>query len=99
MSERYPVYEHSGYTKQVVWVDHTDFQPRRIEFYDRKDDLLKTLDMLEYRQYLGTYWRAHRLEMENRQTGKSTTLTFAEYRFKLGLGEGDFEKSRLERVR
>lgn len=99
VTERYPVYEHSGYTRQVVWVDHADFQPRKIEFYDRKSELLKTLQLLEYRQYLGTYWRAHRLEMENRQTGKSTTLTFSDYGFKVGLGAGDFEKGRLERLR
>lgn len=99
VTERFPVYEHSGYTRQVVWVDHADFQPRRIEFHDRKGDLLKTLDMLEYRQYLGQYWRAHRLEMQNHQTGKSTTLTFSDYRFKLGLGDGDFQKGRLERLR
>ncbi|MEQ8814670.1 MAG: outer membrane lipoprotein-sorting protein [Thalassobaculum sp.] len=99
VTERFPVYEHSGYTRQVVWIDHTDFQPRKIEFYDRKGDLLKTLDLLEYRQYLGKYWRAHRLEMQNRQTGKSTTLSFSDYAFGLGLGEGDFQKSRLERLR
>ena len=99
VTERYPVYEHSGYTRQVVWIDHADFQPRKIEFYDRKGDLLKSLELLEYRQYAGTWWRAHRLEMENRQTGKSTTLTFSDYSFKVGLGEGDFEKGRLERLR
>lgn len=99
VSERYPRYEHSGYTKEVVWVDQTDFQPRKIEYYDRKGDLLKTLDLLDYRQYLGTYWRAMRLEMQNHQTGKSTTLTFADYAFKTGLDEGDFEKSRLARLR
>jgi outer membrane lipoprotein-sorting protein len=99
VSERFPVYEHSGYSKQVVWVDHTDFQPRKLEFYDRKGDLLKTLKMLDYRQYLDTYWRAHRLEMENHQTGKSTTLSFSDYTFRTGLDEGDFEKSRLARLR
>lgn len=99
VTERYPVYEHSGYARQVVWIDHTDFQPRRIEFHDRKGDLLKTLRLLEYRQYLGTYWRAHRLEMENHQTGKSTTLAFSDYAFRVGLGEADFEKGRLERLR
>lgn len=99
VSERFPVYEHSGYTRQVTWVDHTDFQPRKVEFYDRKGDLLKTLELLEYRQYLGRYWRAHRLEMQNQQTGKSTTLAFSDYSFKLGLSESDFQKSRLERLR
>lgn len=99
VSERYPRYEHSGYTKQVVWVDHAEFQPRRIEFYDRKGDLLKTLEMHDYRQYLGRYWRAHRLEMENHQTGKSTTLAFSDYSFQVGMDADDFEKGRLKRLR
>ena len=99
VSERFPVYEHSGYTKQVTWVDHTDFQPRKVEFYDRKGDLLKTLELVDYRQYLGKYWRALRLEMVNHQTGKSTTLAFSDYSFKVGLDDGDFRKSRLERLR
>jgi hypothetical protein len=37
--------------------------------------------------------------MENHQTGKSTTLAFSDYSFRLGLDEGDFQKSRLERLR
>ena len=37
--------------------------------------------------------------MTNHQTGKSTTLTFEDYSFKVGLSEGDFEKNRLKRVR
>lgn len=99
VSERFPVYEHSGYTRQVTWVDHADFQPRKVEYYDRKGDLLKTLLLEEYRQYPGGYWRSHRLEMENHQTGKSTTLAFSDYRFGLGLGAADFVQSRLERLR
>jgi len=97
--ERTPLYEHSGYTKQVSWVDKQDFQPRKTEFYDRKDALLKTLLQLDYKQYRGQYWRTHRMDMTNHQTGKSTTLTFEDYSFKVGLSEGDFEKNRLKRVR
>jgi outer membrane lipoprotein-sorting protein len=97
--ERTPVYEHSGYTKQIVWMDKTDFQARKLEFYDRKDSLLKTLMLTDYRRYLDTYWRAHTLEMTNHQTGKSTTLTFSDYRFQVGLAEKDFRKNRLKRAK
>ena len=55
--ERRPLYEHSGYTRQVVWTDTTDYQPRKVEYYDRKDELLKTLEMTDYRLYLNTHWR------------------------------------------
>ncbi len=97
--ERTPRYEHSGYTRQIVWMDKGEYQPRKLEFYDRKESLLKTLMLTEYKQYLGQYWRAHKLEMENHQTGKSTTLTFTDYEFGLGLKDSDFRKNRLARLR
>ena len=70
-----------------------------MEFYDRKEELLKTLVFDGYRQYLDQYWRAASMHMENHQTGKKTTLEFKEYQFRIGLDEGDFTKSRLKRVR
>ncbi len=48
---------------------------------------------------MGKYWRAHNLQMDNHQTGKSTTLTFSDYAFQVGLNETDFKSSRLKRVR
>ena len=71
--ERTPRYENSGYTKQVSWVDQADFQVRKVEFYDRRGDLLKTLTLADYREYDGI-WRSHKLAMVNHQTGKSTLL-------------------------
>ncbi|MGB5474144.1 MAG: outer membrane lipoprotein-sorting protein, partial [Gammaproteobacteria bacterium] len=41
--ERYPKDEKSGYTRQVIWVDKEHYKERKIEYYDRKDALLKTL--------------------------------------------------------
>jgi outer membrane lipoprotein-sorting protein len=97
--ERYPRYEHSGYTRQVSWVDQTHFQVRKVEFYDRRDGLLKTLTLDDYRQYEGEYWRSHRFSMINHQTGKSTELVYSDYRFGVDLSEGDFVRGALERVR
>ena len=97
--ERYPRYEHSGYTKQVSWIDQDAHQIRKIEFYDRKDALLKTLTLNDYRLYDGQFWRAHFLSMENHQTGKSTDLRYSDYRFRTGLSDRGFDKGALRRVR
>lgn len=97
--ERYPVYEYSGYTREIAWIDKAIYQPAQIEYYDRKDALLKTLTFHDYKQYLDRYWRAERMEMVNHQTGKSTTLEFNNYRFKTGLTERDFDRNSLKRAR
>ena len=96
--ERLPRYENSGYTRQLAWVDTTDFQIRRVEFYDRRGDLLKVLELDDYRNYSGI-WRAHRLSMHNVQTRKSTELLYGDYEFDIGLDANDFVKSRLSRLR
>jgi outer membrane lipoprotein-sorting protein len=97
--ERIPQYESSGYTREITWVDQTEYRIQRVDFYDRKDTLLKTLRLEDYRQYLDKYWRAHDLSMENHQTGKTTRLTWSGYEFRVGLEEGDFTKDRLKRMR
>lgn len=97
--ERYPLYENSGYTRQVTWIDQQEYRVQRVEFYDRKDALLKTLTFSGYRQYLDQYWRADEWYMENHQTGKTTRLTFAGWDFRKGLDDNDFDPNRLERLR
>jgi hypothetical protein len=97
--ERIPQYPHSGYTRQVTWVDMEMYQPLKVEFYDRKKSLLKTLTFEKYQQYLEKYWRADQMHMVNHQTGKSTTLTWSEYRFRTGLEHGDFTRNSLKRAR
>jgi Outer membrane lipoprotein-sorting protein len=97
--ERIPLYENSGYTKQVVWWDSEEYRVQRIDFYDRKDSLLKTLRYRDYQEYLGEYWRPGVMAMENHQNGKSTDLLFSEWVFASGFSEGDFTPSRLRRGR
>lgn len=96
--ERRPRYENSGYVRQVAWYDQTAFQLRQIDFYDRKDALLKTVTYEDYRQY-GEIWRSHLFRMVNHQTGKATDLRFGEYTFTVGLDDGDFVKGALKRQR
>ena len=97
--ERYPAYKHSGYTRQVVWIDTEGYRMVKAEFYDRKKALLKTLVASDFQQFLGHYWRPGRMDMVNHQTGKSTLLEWSEYQFKTGLSGRDFRSQTLKRVR
>jgi len=96
--ERLPRYENSGYTRQVAWIDQVDYQIRKVEFYDRRGDLLKVLELSDYRNYDGV-WRAHKLSMRNVQTRKQPDLVYSNYQFGTGLSENDFVKGRLSRLR
>ncbi len=97
--ERIPLYQHSGYSKQIAWTDQTTYQTRKVEFYDRRGDLLKTLQFNDYRQYAQGWWRSHEMVMDNHLTRKSTTLSYSSYEFGKGLTEKDFVKGVLRRVR
>ncbi|OCQ20001.1 outer membrane lipoprotein-sorting protein [Pseudoalteromonas luteoviolacea] len=97
--EQIPVDRYSGYTKQRVWLAKTHYQPLKVEYYDRKDTLLKTLELQEYQLYLDKIWRANKLVMNNVQTQKATTLTTTELVFKTGLQSNDFNKASLKRAR
>ncbi len=99
VSERYPQYENSGYTRQIVWTDKMMYQALKVEFYDRKNALLKTLVLSEHQQYLDKYWRPSRMDMINHQTGKETTLLWENYKFGNGLTDRDFDRNTLKRAR
>ncbi len=97
--ERYPQYKYTGYTRLVTWLDTEMYQPVKIEFYDLKNSLLKTLTYHDYTQYLNKYWRPGKMEVINHQTGKSTVLNWEKYEFNTGLKKRDFDRNSLKRAR
>jgi hypothetical protein len=97
--ERVPLYKKSGYSKQISWIDQSIFQLRKLEFYDRRGQLLKVLEASDYREYLDGIWRSHRFAMKNVQTKKQTDLIWEDYQFKTGLNDSAFEKGKLSRIR
>jgi len=97
--ERYPKDEKSGYTRQVIWLDKEHYKERKIEYYDRKKALLKTLTFADYQQFRDSFWRAQDMHMVNHQTGKSTRLLQTNYDFAANLDDRDFDKNSLKRAR
>ncbi len=97
--ERKPEYKHSGYTRQVAWLDKEAYRLIKVEYYDRKKALLKTLAVSDFNQYLGHYWRPGTMDMVNHLTGKSTLLEWTNYQFQTGLTDRDFRSQSLKRLK
>lgn len=97
--ERFPTDKNSGYTRQIAWIDKAEFRLLKVDYYDRKKKLLKTLTASKYKSYGKNYWRAGEFNMQNHQNKKSTVLAWSEYEFTKGLKERDFDQSSLRNAR
>jgi predicted RND superfamily exporter protein len=96
--ESRPKNKKSGYSKRVSFIDLAEYRVQRIDFYNRRGDLEKTLEFQDYRQYEGQFWRAHVMKMQNHQTGKSTRLSWGDYNFRQGLTARDFTPQGLPKA-
>jgi len=93
--ERYPKDKNSGYLKQVVYVDKNRFVVLKIEFFDKKKELLKTATYSGYKKIKNTY-RVTKMLMTNHQNYKATTLEYIEDNIHLNLDEKLFSKRYLK---
>jgi len=96
--EQIPTYENSGYTRTEVWYDTKEQREVRIDYFDRKNSLLKTYKTSGWKRY-GRYWKPQRMEMNNVQNGNTSVLEWSDIRFSLGLAARDFDTNSLKRVR
>jgi hypothetical protein len=93
--ERFPVEKDSGYARQVVWMDKEYLSPVRIEYYDRKNELLKVARFEGFKKH-GKYWRFSTIRMENVQTRKKSVLTWENRQLGIKPPAESFDSARLE---
>lgn len=97
--EQDPVDPKSGYTRRLVTYNKDKgYRMEKVEFYDRKNSLLKTLTYSDYKLYKGKFWRAGIFNMVNVQSNKETKLEFSGYDFDANLTEDDFTQVALKRA-
>jgi len=84
----------SGYKRQVIWFDKEYMNPLRIDFYDRKDELLKTAVFTGYKKF-GNLWRSGKIEMTNVQTKKKSILTWHDRKLGVEVASAVFEPAGL----
>jgi len=93
--ERIPKDAHSGYSKQIIYIDPKSYLAKEGEYYDKRGRLLKKVSFLRYKHIDGVA-RIVRMEMKNVQNGKSTLLIWDKDRIKAGLSQSDFSKRVLK---
>lgn len=93
--ERVPVSRQSGYARHVLCLDREYQLPLHIDYFDRKNELLKTSVYSQHSRH-GAVWKIDAIEVRNVQTGKRTLLTWSEREVGIGLDPRDFEPSALE---
>ena len=93
---RVPKDKNSGYTKQVTWVDTKEFLIQKVDYYDRKGELLKTAIFSGYKKIDGVY-RVGKIDMKNHQNDKETILVWEDDKIKAGLNSKNFDKRELKK--
>jgi len=91
-----PVSKYSGYTKLISYVDPKTFLIQKVEFYDRKKELLKVETFANYKKLQGVY-RIGQITMKNVQNDKSTILIWHDEKIKNSLKAKDFHKRYLKK--
>ena len=97
--EQDPVDPKSGYTRRLVTYNKDKgYRIESVEFYDRKNSLLKSLNYSDYKLYKEKFWRAGTFKMVNHQSNKETILNFSDYNFDANFTDDDFSQAALQRA-
>lgn len=91
-----PVSKYSGYTKLISFIDTKTFLVLKIEYYDRKKELLKVAEFSNYQKF-GSIHRIGEIHMKNVQNDKTTILVWSNQKVKTGLKAKDFHKRYLKK--
>ncbi len=85
------------YGKLELWLRQTDCAPLRIEFYDDKMKLLRTLHYSNFKKYgkheMPSHWRME----NNKDPGRETILSVLEASFDIPISDSIFTKENLEK--
>lgn len=92
---RYPKDKNSGYSKQITYIGVKDFLVYKVEYYDRKKELLKTAIFSGWKKLDGVYINSE-IVMTNHQNSKKTILQWDNKKIKLNLNKRDFSKRKLK---
>ena len=89
----------SGYTKQIMHISKKYMNPIKVEYFDRKDMLLKTAIFSGHKQFsVGgkQMYRARSVHMKNIQTGKESIFNWLSRRLGIEHKKSSFKKSYLK---
>ncbi len=86
------------YSKRTLWIDKTTHLMLRTDFYDLKGNLLKVFRASDIKVIPSSkdYYRAHKIELENVQTGNMTKVVYTDFIINKGIKSDMFSTTWLE---
>lgn len=88
--------EKSLYGDVVKYVRKDNWVPIRVEFFDKKKELLKVSRVLELKQ-IGGNWTPMKVEMQNVQSDHKTIMTITKVEYDTDIPDRYFTKTHLEK--
>lgn len=91
--ERYPTNTKSGYKKQISYIDQAMMTPIRVDYFNRRGDLLKTGTFSDFKKYTvgkKDMYRAGKIFMDNKQTRKQSELMWLSRNIGVPVKDKDF---------
>lgn len=80
----------SGYSKKILWVRKDILLTMKIEFYNKRDKLVKTQTQLEVEKVQGEAYRAKKVVMDHHQNEHKTMIMVAKRELEPKLSEAIF---------
>jgi predicted RND superfamily exporter protein len=87
-----------GYGRTEFWVNSSSWLVTRADFWDPKDELLKSLVVTDIRK-IDDIWTRHELAITNHKTGHQSRFVFSEVDYKTSVDDTVFTQRALARGR
>lgn len=94
--ESAPTDSKSIYSKKTTWIRKDNYMSIKVDFYDKMDNLLKTLTSDGIKKVDG-FWVATKLTMVNIQNGHKTIMNIESIRYNLNIPGNIFTVNYLEK--
>lgn len=85
----------TSYKKVISWIDKKDFVVRKVEMYDRNDDLVKTLSLKKYKEFNGVSI-PRLMVMTNHKKKRMSMIRNSDYNVNIEVNEKIFTERSLK---
>ncbi len=88
----------SSYSKEIIFMSQNKMNPLKIEYYDRKEQLLKIAEFFDYKLFKingKDVWKANKIVMKNIQTKKESQFIWNTRDFNVKFSESEFDSTSL----
>jgi len=93
--ESVPLAGDSQYSKRIIWVDKASFVVVKIDFYDKKDTIIKEL-RVEKLEKKSDIWTAMKTVMEDFKSKHKTVMRVLDVKYNQGLDDEVFSLRHLQ---